>query len=69
MKEMGRSSGEGNDDPLQYSCLENSTDRGAWQAGYSLWGLKKSDMTLHPKVTMLLINLLLLLEDSVKYKK
>ena len=23
---------EGNDNPLQYSCLENSTDRGAWQA-------------------------------------
>ena len=25
-------SGEGNDYPLQYSCLENSMDRGAWQA-------------------------------------
>ena len=25
-------SGEGNDNPLQYSCLENSMDRGAWQA-------------------------------------
>ena len=25
-------SGEGNGNPLQYSCLENSTDRGAWQA-------------------------------------
>ena len=23
---------EGNDNPLQYSCLENSMDRGAWQA-------------------------------------
>ena len=28
----GRSSGEGNDNPLQYSCLENPTDGGAWQA-------------------------------------
>ena len=28
----GRSPGEGNDCPLQYSCLENSMDRGAWQA-------------------------------------
>ena len=28
----GRSPGEGNDYPLHYSCLENSTDRGAWQA-------------------------------------
>ena len=27
-----RSSGEGNDNPLQYSCLENSMDRGAWWA-------------------------------------
>ena len=26
----GRSPGEGNDSPLQYSCLENSMDRGAW---------------------------------------
>ena len=24
--------GEGNGDPLQYSCLGNPTDRGAWQA-------------------------------------
>ena len=28
---LGRSSGEGNGNPLQYSCLENSTDREAWQ--------------------------------------
>ena len=28
----GRSLGEGNDFPLQYSCLENSMDRGAWWA-------------------------------------
>ena len=26
----GRSLGEGNDNPLQYSCLGNSMDRGAW---------------------------------------
>ena len=29
---LGRSPGEGNGNPLQRSCLENSTDRGAWQA-------------------------------------
>ena len=29
--ELGRSPGEGNGYPLKYSCLENSTDRGAWQ--------------------------------------
>ena len=28
----GRSSGEGNDNPLWYSCLENPKDRGAWRA-------------------------------------
>ena len=27
----GRSPGEGNGNPLQYSCLENFTDGGAWQ--------------------------------------
>ena len=29
---LGRSLGEGNGSPLQYSCLENPMDRGAWQA-------------------------------------
>ena len=29
---LGRSPGEGNGNPLQYSCLENSMDREAWQA-------------------------------------
>ena len=29
--ESGRSPGEVNGNPLQYSCLEDSTDRGAWQ--------------------------------------
>ena len=28
----GRFPGEGNGNPLQYSCLKNSVDRGAWQA-------------------------------------
>ena len=28
----GRSPGEGNGNPLHYSCLENSMDREAWQA-------------------------------------
>ena len=29
---LGRSPGEGNDNPLQYSCLKNPTDRGGWWA-------------------------------------
>ena len=43
---LGRSLGGGNGNPLQYSCLENSKDRGVWRAmGYSPWGHKESDMT------------------------
>ena len=30
---LGRSLGEGNGNPLQYSCLENIMDREAWQSG------------------------------------
>ena len=30
--ELGRCPGEGNGNPLQYSCLENSMERGAWWA-------------------------------------
>ena len=36
--------GEENGNPLQYSGLENSMDRGAWRA-YSPWGGKELDMT------------------------
>ena len=36
----GRSPGEGNDNLLQYSCLENPMDRGAWQA--TVHGVAKS---------------------------
>ena len=35
----GRSSGEGNGNPLQYSCLGNPMDEGAWQT-YHPWGRK-----------------------------
>ena len=33
---LGRSPGGGVDNPLQYSCLENPTDKGAWQALQSM---------------------------------
>ena len=39
---LGRSPGEGNGYPLQYSCLENPMDGGAWRAT-SPWGHTKSD--------------------------
>ena len=41
---LGRSSGEGNDNPLQYSCLENSMDREAWWA--TVHGITKSQTRL-----------------------
>jgi len=37
---LGRSPGEGNSYPLQYSCLENSMNRVAWQA--TVHGVAKS---------------------------
>ena len=40
----GKSPGKGNGNPLQYSCLENPTDRGAL-ARFSPWDLKESDTT------------------------
>ena len=39
----GRCLEEGNGNPLQYSCLENPMDRGAWQA--TVHGVAESDMT------------------------
>ena len=36
----GRSPAEGNVNSLQYSCLENLMDRGAWQA--TIYGVEKS---------------------------
>jgi len=41
---LGRSPGEGNDYALQYSCLENSMDRGAWWA--TVRGVAKMEMRL-----------------------
>ena len=40
---LGRSPGVGNGKPLQYSCLENSKDRGAWQA--IVYGVTELDTT------------------------
>ena len=45
----GRSPGEGNGNPLQYSCLENSMDREAWQA--TAHGVAKSQTNLSDKHT------------------
>ena len=40
----GRSPGEGHGNPLQYSCLENPIDKGAWQA--TVHGVAKSQTWL-----------------------
>ena len=42
--ELGRSSREGNGNPLQYSCLRNLKDRGTWRAIVHVVA-KDSDMT------------------------
>ena len=41
--ELGRSSGGGHGNPLQYSCLENPMDRGAWRA--TVHEVAESDVT------------------------
>ena len=42
---LGRSPGEGNGNPVQYSCLENPMDRGAWWA--TVHGVAKSQTRLN----------------------
>ena len=44
--QSGRSPGEGNGNPLQYSCREKSMGRGAW-GDHGPWGPKESDTTEH----------------------
>ena len=41
----GRSPGDGNGNPLQYSCLENSMNRGAWRA--TVHGVAKSQTQMN----------------------
>ena len=51
----GRSPGKGNGNPLQYSCLGNPTDRGAWQAtvlGVAKSQTRLSDLTITTTVEM-----------------
>ena len=47
----GRSPGEGNGNPLQYSCLENYMDKGAWQA--TVCGVERVGQDLATKLLLL----------------
>ena len=51
ISESERSPGEGNGNPFQHSCLENSMDRGAWQA--TIHGVPKSQAWLSNWTTIL----------------
>ena len=46
---LGRSPGEGHENPLQYSCLENPCGQKSLK-DYSPWGRKESDMTERTKI-------------------
>ena len=48
---LGRSSGVGNGNPFQYSCLENSMDRGSWWA-ITHGGHKELDTTKHARIAL-----------------
>ena len=43
----GRSSGEGNGNPLQYSCLKNPMERGAWQATVQRVAKSWTQLSMH----------------------
>ena len=53
----GRSPGGGNDRPLQYSCLGNPMDRGAWRATVMRWQRVGHDLaTKQQKTNKVLLN-------------
>ena len=49
---LGRSPGEENGNPIQYSCLGNPIKRSL--VGYSPWGCKELDTTVHIEVSSIL---------------
>ena len=57
----GKSPGEGNGNPLQYSCLENCMDRGTWQATvYGVARVRNDLVTKPPQRSYLTLYLHLL---------
>ena len=63
----GRSPEEGNGNPLQYSCLENSTDSGAWCA--TVHGFEKSGIQLSTAQHSVSQELCLSAQSPLKKKK
>ena len=61
---LGRSSGEGNGNPLQYSCLENPMDGGAWWV--TVHGVTKSQTRLRDFTHSLTHIILKLLKEKKK---
>ena len=58
---LGRSPGGGHGNPLQYSCLENSMDRGAWWAPH---GVAKSNMTEQLTCTHMFLTVILVIKQD-----
>ena len=63
----GRSSGEGNGKPLQYSCLENPMDRGAWYT--TVRGVPKSRTRQSDFTSLQSLTLMCQLNGKKKYLK
>ena len=63
----GRSPGEGNDNPLQYSCLENPMDGGAW--GATIHGVAKSRTRLSNFTHSLTHSLLLYVDGLYTFSR
>ena len=51
---LGRSPGEGNGSPLQYSCLGHPMDRGAWRA--TVYGVTRSHTRLNMTMNTIQVN-------------
>ena len=62
---LGRSPGEGHGNPLQYSCLENPMDRGAWRATVHRVSKSQTQLKQLSTCTHALVELLLILMFTV----
>ena len=62
---LGRSPGEGHGNPLQYSCLENPMDRGAWRATVHRVSKSQTQLKQLSTCTDALVELLLILMFTV----